>query len=150
MAIENSIRIKKFIGRTVKKITKDIYLIITNQASFKNLYTYEISESGSKAAKILWGGDDIIFDDEEIVIIEALVFLMNTKESGLMDFIKKIKPLPIDPAYDSDCLQLLLRKRSNKSSMLMDEIESCYENIDNISERIEMIKIIKNPDVDFG
>jgi hypothetical protein len=59
----NTPRIKQFIGRTVKKITKQLYTIIEREASAKNLYTYEISSSGSKAAKILWEDGAITFDD---------------------------------------------------------------------------------------
>ena len=148
--VENSLRVKKFIGKTVKKITKDIYLIIKESAHAKNLYTDEISSSSSKAAKILCGDDDILFDYEETAMIEVLVFLMNTKESTLMDIMKEIEPLPLDSALDSEYLQFLLKKRTDFSSSIIDEIEDYHSDISELKNRMEIINAIKDPNVSFG
>jgi len=149
VGIENTLRVKKFIGKTVKRITKDIYLIIQESAHAKNLYTDEISSSSSKAAKILWGGDDILFDYEEIAMIEVLAFLMKTKESTLMNIIKKLEPLPLDPALDSEYLQFLLKKRTNYLSSIIDEIEDCHSDTPDLKNRLEMINAIKDPNIGF-
>lgn len=148
--VDNSLRVKKFIGKTVKKITKDIYLIIKESAHAKNLYTDEISSSSSKAAKILCGGDDILFDYEETAMIEVLAFLMKTKESTLMKVIKDIEPLPLDPALDSEYLQFLLKKRTDFSSSIIDEIEDYHADISDFKNRMEIINVIKDPNVSFG
>ncbi len=147
--VENSSRIKKFIGKTVKKLTKQLYSVIEDAATTKNIYTYEISSSGSKAAKILWGDDSLTFEDEEIAMVESLVFLIKTKDSGLMDFVNEMEPLPLDPALDSDYLQVLLRKKSDRTQSTIDEIESHYEDMESedVKERLERIKLIKDPSV---
>ncbi len=148
--IENSLRVKRFMGRTVKKITTQLHAIIEDAARAKNLYTYEISGSTSKAAKILWGNDEIVFDDEERNAIEILIFLLKTKESSLMDFIRDMEPLSLDPALDSDYFHFLLGKRVGDFSGIADEIDAHYEEIDNPKERLEMIDAIRNPYLTFG
>ena len=147
--VENSSLIKNFIGETVKRITKDIYRVIENAATSKNLYTYEISSSGSKAARILLGDDPIVFEIDETALIESFIFLMNTKDSSLSDFIRTIDPLPLDPAFSKDYLLALLHKRSDKSQMIIDEVESRYEDLENLKDRIETIMLIKDPHLDL-
>lgn len=147
--LDNSLRVKRFIGRTVKKITKQLYAIVQNEAFAKNIYTYEISSSSSKAAKILWGNDDILFEDEDRAMVEIFMFLQKTKDSSLMDFTKSIKPLELDPALSSEYLQFILKRRTRSTSMIMEEIETLYEELDRPGDRQQMIDAIKNPDVDF-
>lgn len=143
--VENSIRIKKFIGETVKKITREIHSIIKDSASSKNLNTYEISSSYSKASKILLGDGSVTFEDEDIATMEALIFLMNTGESSLVDFIKDIEPLPLDPALSSEYLQCVLHKNPSIVQGVIDEVEDRYREVTNLKDRLEMIKIIKDP-----
>lgn len=149
-AVWNNARIKGFIGRVVKKITKSLYKVVDTAASQKNIYTYEITGSDSKAAKVLWGDDELNFEDEERVAVEAFIYLLNTKESGLVDFLRELKPLELDPAQDKDYFQLLLPKRSGKSSMIRDEIESNYEDVKDVKDRIMRIDAARNPDITFG
>jgi len=146
----NTPEIKKFIGKAVKKITKNLYSIIDESARAKNLYTYEISAGGSKAGKVLWGDEFLDFEDEDRIKTESLIFLMNLKGSGLVDTIKEIAPLPLDPALDTDHLQNLLRARAFGSDSIRDEIESEYEELKDVKERLEIIDLIRNPDVSFG
>ena len=75
---------------------------------------------------------------------------MNLKGSGLVDTIKEIAPLPLDPALDTDHLQNLLRARAFGSDSIRDEIESEYEELKDVKERLEIIDLIRNPDVSFG
>jgi hypothetical protein len=146
----NTPQIKRFIGKTVKKITKNLYSIIDESARAKNLYTYEISGGGSKAGKVLWGNEFLDFEDEDRIKIESLIFLMNLKGSGLVDTIKQVTPLPLDPALDTDHLQNLLRVRAFVSDSIRDEIESEYEELTDVKERLEIIDLIRNPGVSFG
>ncbi len=146
---ENSFQIKKFIGKTVKKMTKDLYAIIDKASTEKNLYTYEISGSSSKAAKIVWGDDFILFDNEEVVMMEVLIFLLKTTESDRINMMKEIEPLPLDPALDVEYLQFLLKKRTGYGSSIVDEVESHHADIKDLKERIEFIKIIKDPGISF-
>lgn len=145
IVVQNSAEIQKFIGKVVKNIVKKIYSIIDKAATEKNIYTYEITGSSSKAAKILWGGEDITFEREDTALIEILIFLLQTKDSPLVDFIKKIEPLPLDSALDSDYLNFILHKHSYKSSSIIDEVESCQEDVLNLKGRLEIIDLIKNP-----
>ena len=148
--VENSLQIKKFIGKTVRKITRELYTVIKETASSKNLYTEEISSSSSKAGKILFGEDPIIFENEDIATVEALIFLMSTKESSLIDFMKSVEPLQLDPGLDSEYLQALLHKRPEEMQGIIDEVEACYDDIGNPKDRLGMIKAIKNPGITFG
>jgi hypothetical protein len=147
--VMNSLRIRKFIGRAVKKISKQIHSIIEREAAAKSLYTYEISGSSSKAAKILWGEDDILFENEEIAVIEILLFLMKTQESPLVDILKSIEPLKLDPALSSEYLQFLLKKRASDASSILDEVEARYEDLEQPGEREKMISALKEPGMYF-
>ena len=146
---DNSLQIKKFMGKTVKKMTKQIYSVVDKAASAKGLYTYEISGSSSKAAKIVWGKDDITFDNEEVVMMEVLIFLLKTTEADRIKLMKEIDPLPLDPALDGEYLQFLLRKRTDYGSSIVDEVESHHEDIKDLKDRIEFIKAIKDPSIGF-
>lgn len=149
-AVWNDSRIKKFLGKTVKRITKEIYKVVSDSAHKKNIYTYEISGSGSKAAKILWGGEELNFEDEDRAIVEAFIFLTQTKDSLLIDFIKEMKPLELDPAQDSDYFQLLLNRRSGRMSMIMDEMEARYEEIRDVKDRLMRIDAARDSNIYFG
>lgn len=147
--VDNTLQIKKFIGRTVKKISKDLYNIVEKTATAKNLYTYEISGSHSKAAKIVWGDEDLTFEREEIVMVEVLLFLLKTSEADRVNLLKEIDPLPLDPAIDNEYLQFLLKKRTDYGTDIIDAVESCHQDIKNLKERIEFIKAIKDPNISF-
>jgi hypothetical protein len=147
--VGNTLQIKKFIGRTVKKISKDLYKIVEKTATAKNLYTYEISGSHSKAAKIVWGDEDLTFEREEIVMVEVLLFLLKTSVADRVNLLKEIDPLPLDPAIDNEYLQFLLKKRTDYGTAIIDEVESCHQDIKNLKERIEFIKAIKDPNISF-
>jgi hypothetical protein len=145
----NSMQIKEFIGKTVKKMTKNLYAVIDKAATVKNLYTSEISDSSSKAAKILLGDDPILFDNEEVAMMEVLIFLLQTTESDRVNMLKEIEPLPLDPALDAEYLQFLLKKRTDYGSSIVDEVESCHKEVKDLEGRIEFIKAIKDPSISF-
>lgn len=148
-SIQNSPEIKEFIGRIVKDLTKQLYNIVQGCAMTKNIYTYEISSAHSKAGKVLMGDKPIIFEDEDMAMIELLIFLTKTKDSSLMDYMKTIKPLPLDSALDSEYLQALLHRRPAEMQNAIDEIDSCHEDIKDLKDRLEAIMVIKDPDVSF-
>lgn len=148
---ENSLQVKKFMGKIVKKIAKDLYSIIDKSATAKNLYTYELSDSSSKAAKVVWGDEEITFEREEITMMEVLIFLLNNPELDRVKLMKEIESLPLDPAQDGDYLHFLLRKRTRFSSSIVGEVEEYQAQIDpkTLKERLEFIKIIKDSSIDF-
>lgn len=140
----NSSKIKSFIGKTVKEITKKIYSIIEKTANEKNIYTYEISSAYSKASKIVFGEEEITFEKEDIALMEILIFIMHTKKAGLIKSIKKIKPLPLDSALEEEYLRCLIHKDARILSSVIDEVESYHEDIENLNYRLELIKAYMN------
>lgn len=147
--LENSFRIKRFIGKIIKRMVDDIYSIIQEAARSKNLYTYEISSAYSKAGKVLLSKDSIVFDDEDLAIIEVLCFLISTKDSVLMNVVRELEPLSLDPGLDNEYLQFLINKRARYAMSAIDEIEECYLDIKDLRSRLELLKAIKNPAVNF-
>ncbi len=150
-AVWNTFQIKKFFGKVVKKITKELYRIIKEEAKRKNIYTDEISGSDSKAAKVLWGDDDLHFEDEDRVIIELLIYFLHTNESTLIDVIKDIDPLDLDPGSSKRYLEVLLSNKARYRSDVLDEIECLYqEEVSDAGERLKLIDAIKDPNVYFS
>lgn len=146
---ENSLQIKKFMGKTVKKIAKDLYKITDKAATAKNLYTYEISGSWSKAAKVVWGDEEINFESDEIVMMEVLLFLLKTDGLDRINLLKELEPLPLDPAEDNEYLHFLMRKRTGHMSSIIGMVEDAQADSKDRKERLEMIKLIKDPSVGF-
>jgi hypothetical protein len=146
---QNTLQVKKFMGKTVKKMTKELYTIIDKTAIAKNLYTYELSDSSSKAAKVVWGEEEITFEREEIAMMEILIFLLQTTESDRIKLIKEIEPLPLDPALDTEYLHFLLRKRTGFLSAIIGEVEDHQADVKDLKGRIEFIKAIKDPSISF-
>lgn len=147
--IETSPEVKAFVGRIVKDISRALYEVIREYAGKKGLNTDELSSS-SKSAKVLLGNEPITFENEDVAMVEALIFLMQTKDSNLFDFVKNIAPLPLDAALDSEYLQAILHKRPYELQSLMDEVESCHEDMQDRDDRIQVIEAIKNPHMTFG
>jgi hypothetical protein len=82
-------------------------------------------------------------------MVEILIFLMKVKDDGLTDFIRSIDPLELDPALSSEYLQFLLKKRTNYTSSIMEEVEARYEELDHPGEREKIMEAIKDPDTTF-
>lgn len=148
--VENSPEVKNFIGKIVKEIVNELYKIIQEFAGRKGLNTDEISNSSSKSGKVLMGDKPITFEGEDRAIVEVLIFLMKTKDSSLTDFMKEIGPLPLDSALDSEYLQAILYKRPKEIQGVIDEVESYYEDMGDIKDRLEAIDAIGNPSIIFG
>lgn len=140
----NDTRIKRFIGKIIRKICDEFYGIIENEAGLQNIYTYEIRPE-SKASKIFLRKEYDFFK-EGIVWKEVLIYLLNTKgNNGLLNFIRQIEPLGLDSDLISEyinCFQSDLNKQN-----LIDEIEEHYYEVDDKKNRLEMIKAINNPNI---
>lgn len=142
----NEDRYRRFIRRTILKISKTLYGIIEARAKAINLYTYELRH-GSKAETVFLREVDI--SDEDTLWKELLVFLMNTKStSGYLEFLRNIPPLDFDPALIGDYLDCF---QSNASkAYVMDELEHHYEEMEGSkSERLELMRVIGSPNVYF-
>jgi len=142
-ALYNEDRYRRFIHRTVIKISSAIFKVVRERAYF---YTHELRH-GSKAETIFLRKIDI--SDEDILWKELLVFFMNTKaSSGYLNFLRGINPLDFDPEEIGDYLDCF--KSDASKSFVMDEIEHYYSEMgDSRKERLEMMKIIGDPEVCF-
>ena len=143
---QNEDRIRKFIGKIVKKISISLFEVISQEARRLNIYTYEI-RCNSKAAKIFLG-KQFDFTEEDVLWKELLIFFMNTdEESGYINFLRKIDPLAFDPEMAGEYLQCFFS--DEKKMEIIGELESLYSDIENPGERLEVLKIISNPNVYF-
>jgi len=143
---ENSRRIKRFIGKIVGGIAAELYGIICEEASRRNLYTFEL-RYGSKAEKI-FGRKQYDFADEEVLWKELIVFFVHSKETeGHLGFLKRIAPLEFDPGLATEYLQCI--GSDEKKLENMDELESLYDGIDDKGERLDMMNALGNPSVFF-
>lgn len=98
----NTDQYRKFIRRTVLKITREVYQSIEDSARKINLYTYELLH-GSKAESVFLHEVDIA--DKGILWKELLIFFMNVKaDTGYFRFLRETPPLEFDPALLSDYL----------------------------------------------
>lgn len=142
----NEDRYRRFIRRTVLKISRTLYEVIEIRARALNLYTYEL-RNGSKAETVFLREIDI--SDEDVLWKELLVFLMNTKStSGYLDFLRGIAPLDFDPELVSDYLDCFQSDASK--AFVMDELETFYEDMEERKgERLELMRVIASPNIYF-
>ena len=144
--ISNDIRYKKFLRKVVQKICRELYEIIRTRAHELNIYTYELRH-GSKAETIFLGGADI--PTENVLWKELLIFFMNTKTtSGYLEFLRGIPPLEFDPELVDDYLDCF--QSDAAKSLVIDELEYHYEELEDRKERLQMMEIIGSPGVFFG
>lgn len=115
--IENSIRVKKFIGKIVGKIVSSLYEIISNQAREIGTFTYEI-RYGSKAYKIFMA-EEYTFEKETNFKKEILIQLMNKDgfNDAFSSYVKSLVPLGFDETNSSYYMRYLLNSITN-STML--------------------------------
>lgn len=143
---QNCDRFRKYIGRLVGKISGELYRVVSERATSRNLYTYEV-RSDSKAAKVFLK-NDYSFVPEDILWKELLVFFMNTKAtSGLLDFLRSIEPLDFDEALAADYLQCFQSEEGKQA--VMDELEELYSNLEDAGQRHQLMSVIGNPNMDF-
>lgn len=145
LGTQNEDRYRRFIRRTVLKISKTLYKVVENRASALNLYTYEL-RSGSKAETVFLREVDI--SDEDVLWKELLVFFMNTKStSGYLEFLRGIPPLDFDPELVGDYLDCF--QSDTAKAFVMDELEHHYEELGEKGNRLELMRIIDAPNVCF-
>jgi hypothetical protein len=137
--VSNEDRYKKFLRNVVLKIAGTLYELIDERAHALNLFTYELRH-GSKAEAVFLGKADI--PAENILWKELLIFFMNTKETnGYLKFLRGIEPLALDPADVPDFIDFFQADGQAKS-LVMDQVETIYEDLPNKSERLEMMNAI--------
>ena len=145
LGTENEDRYRRFIRRTVLKISTTLYEVVKIRARALNLYTYEL-RSGSKAETVFLREVDIF--DEDVLWKELLVFFMNTKStSGYLEFLRGIPPLDFDPGLVGDYLDCF--QSDAAKAFVMDELEHHYEELGGKGKRLELMRVIGAKNVFF-
>ncbi len=147
--IHNTPQIKKFIGRVVGKISKELFEVISDKARSLNIYTYEL-RSDSKAVKVFYALDDRLdFLDEDITKKELLLFLMSEHLSGdHANLIKSVGALDLDPTEVPNYIKALLNDQHLHD--VEEEVECAYEDIDNVKERLEILSLMTSEHLSYG
>jgi hypothetical protein len=142
----NSRRLKRFVGKTVGKISSQLYDIAMERARSLNLFTYE-RRSESKATKIFLQ-KKFTFEDEDVLLKELLIFFMNTRErDGLLDYLRGIEPLGFDAALAQEYFSCFNSEEARLR--VLGELETLYADLDRPRERIETLEPIGDPSVYF-
>lgn len=141
----NEDKYKRFMRRTILKISSSLYEVVKNRARELNLYTYELRH-GSKAENVFLRKVDI--SHEDVLWKELLIFFMNTKTtSGCLDFLRGICPLEFDPELAGDYLDCF--QSDAAKALVMDELEHHYDELEEKGKRLELLGAIAAPDVFF-
>jgi hypothetical protein len=141
----NETRYRKFLRKSVQKITSTLYRIVEARARELGLFTYELRH-GSKAETIFLGAGDI--PAEELLWKELLIFFMNTEAtSSYLEFLRSIEPLNFDPALVGeylDCFQSDAAK-----AFVLSELKHHYQELMDKGERLKIVDVIGAPGVCF-
>lgn len=144
--VANSIRVKKFIGKLVGKITTELYELVRTETTRLKLFTHEI-EYYSKAYKIFLA-KEFTFEKERHLQKEILILLLSGKlDDGMTRLIKSIEPLPLENYGSAEYIRFLMDMRNN--SNILDEMESVLEDEPITKERIEQVSLIGRDDLFF-
>jgi len=87
--LKNTKYLKKFLGKTVYKLTSQLYEIIKNEAQKKNIFTYELRYN-SKAGRIFLQ-DELYFENDNIIRKEILLSLISNLPKDIVESIKALK-----------------------------------------------------------
>lgn len=138
----NSDQIKKFIGKTVRKITNQLFSIIQSEARKANIYTTE-QRGDSKAIKVFLGfpSERLDFIDETIKKKEMLHFLMSENAKGShTEALKYVEPLDFDTSEVPNLMKSLLD--DNEFVLNADAVDFYYEEVENVKERLEFMSVM--------
>lgn len=138
----NSDRIKRFVGKTVRKVTDQLFSIIESEAHKANIYTTE-QRGDSKAIKVFLGfpEDRLDFIDETIKKKEMLHFLMSENAKGShTEALKYVEPLDFDTSEVPNLMKSLLD--DNEFVLNADAVDFYYEEVENVKERLEFMSVM--------
>lgn len=126
--IENTLRIKKFIGKIIQKIVVQLYELIRRRAYEIGTFTYEIRYD-SKAFKIFLS-KEFTFEIENDFKKEILINLLDRKamNDDFKKYIKTLKPIPLENYNSSYYIEYLFNNfissnMINEYKYLIDEKE---------------------------
>lgn len=143
----NDERYRTHIGRVVGKIADMLYRVVKNRASELGLFTDELRH-GSKAEKVFRAGGEHNFLSEDVLQKELLVFFMNAEAtSGPLKFLRSIQPLDFDQALTADYFRCF--QSAEAAGYVIGELNELYADLENPSERLEMMSVIGDPNVHF-
>lgn len=145
-------RVKSLVGRTLGSIANKYYSLIREGANKNGTYTYELL-ADSKAEKIFLGNYrnkslQEMKITESIAVKELIACIRNTEETcAFLRFLDEIEPLDIDVNLINEYLSEL--SMGNIPQILIDEVETLYEEIEHPKNRIELISLIGDTCVAF-
>ena len=149
--IPNS-KMKEILGRTVGNIARKYYDVIRTGSHKNHTFTYEL-RSDSKAEKIFLGEynkNSLMSEqiDESIAYKELLIFFRKTNcKNAFFKFIEDIEPLDFDPPMVLEYLETVIKGEVPQS--LIDDVETMYEEVDDKKNRLNLIDLFANRQVDF-
>lgn len=150
--IVNTEKVKDLFGKVIGNISRKYYKLLMDEAEKRNLYTYEL-RSGSPAQKVFLPEfrkcslQELNFN-EKIAFKEIIIFISNTKKkNSFFKLFKDIEPLNFDIALINNYLEVL--SKGIVPQDLIDEVESLYEELPDVSKRLELISIIGNSMIMF-
>lgn len=144
--IGNTDQIRRFIGRTIQKISSAIFDVIGGEASRLNIYTTEL-RGDSKAIRVFYG-ERLDFIDERIRKKEILLYLMSPLTTGAhVDFVRSLTPLDLDAAMAPYYIQAVLR--DSALPFVGDEIDELYTEVQDVKERLGLIDLIDHEHLSF-
>jgi dynactin complex subunit len=145
--IYNTDQIKKFIGKTVKKISSSLFDVISKEAGRLNIYTSEL-RGDSKAIRVFYG-ERLDFIDERIKKKEIILYLMSQNATGdHVNLMRSIDPLELDESQVPQYIQALLS--DSALALVEGEIDELYSEVENVKERLQFIDIIDNEYLSYG
>lgn len=145
--VTNTNQIRKFIGKIVKKISREIFAVVGRRAHELNIYTNEI-RGDSKALKVFYG-ERLDFLDEDVKKKELLHYLMSDKASGKhVDLLKSVEALDFDPAMVPNYIQALLNDAY--LPYVEGEVDELYTEVSNVRARLEFMSIIDKEYLSYG
>lgn len=144
--VENTQKVKNFIGKLIGKISSEIFSIIKSETNRLNIDTHDILVF-SKSYKIFMQ-QDFTFENERHLQKELLVLLISGQLSdGLLQHIKTIEPLPFESQTSNEYIRYLLDIKNN--SDIIDEMHSILEDVPMKKDRLEAVRIIGSENIFF-
>ncbi|MES2864429.1 MAG: hypothetical protein V4666_09950 [Bacteroidota bacterium] len=140
----NNDKIKKFIGKTIKKISSEYYTQIKTETYRLNIYTDEIP-SESKSLKIFWG-ENFDFIEERMIQKEIIKFLIQSElPKKVREYINKTPPADLGMNDTNYYINYLID--FHKKGGVREELAEFYCDIPKVSNRIKHLEPIG--DIDF-
>lgn len=132
-------RMRRFIGRTIGKMSQVLYNLVEELADQLHIYTYEITYD-TKAYKIFIC-KDFTFEKERTLRRELLIAFFHKKfDEGFVEYIKKIKPIEFESHCASEYIKYLVE--IHPKQYLLEELDARYEDFPFDKERASAVSII--------